>query len=232
VDNEGCGLFVEISRDIAVLNNAFFRNGLRATGPTWSIGGLTLAESRNCIVANNLLVGNLDGLNLREQGPRYLDTSDLGKVPFENVNHVIVNNVSALNKNYQLGLWFDTAFFGRHPAEMKKYQTEAEFEAAVKRDQPDRWFDPLKQGMLIDRNWYYAAEGQKLVLYGVPWRVRHQEFAELAAFAGATGFEARGRVADPGLQGAGEGLWLLPPDSAAFKEGVGPRQPIAGPPKE
>jgi len=227
-DNEGCGLFVEISRDICILNNAFFRNGLRATGATWSIGGLTLAESRNCIVANNLLVGNLDGLNLREQGPRYLDTPDLGKVPFLNVNHVIVNNVSALNRNYQLGLWFDTAFFGRHPGDMKQYQTEEAFEAAIKREQPDRWFDELKQGMTIDRNWYYAAPGQKLVLYGVPWRVRHREFADLPAFAEATGFEAHGRVADPGLTQVGEGMWLLPQGSAAFREGAGPRQPIVG----
>jgi len=227
-DNEGPGLFVEISRDIAITNNAFFGNGLRAEGATWSVGGLTLAESRNCVVTGNLVVGNLDGINLREQGPRYLETTDLGTVPFQNVGHVICHNVSALNRGYQLGLWYDTAFFGRHPADMDTYATEEAFEAAVKRDQPDRWFDPLQQGLIIDGNLLWPAEGQKTVLYGVPWRARHQEFTDLGAFTGATGFEAHGRIADPGLEQAGEGLWRLSRQGLAFQLGIGPRQPIAG----
>jgi len=227
-DNEGPGLFVEISRDIAILNNAFFRNGLRAEGATWSIGGLTLAESRNCVVCNNLLVGNLDGLTLREQGPRYLDTPDLGRVGFQNVGHVICDNVCALNQGYQLGLWYDTAFFGRHPGDMDTYASEEAFAAATKQDQPDRWFDPLAQNLIIDGNLLWPGEGQKTVLYGVPWRVRHQEFADLAAFTAATGLEAHGRLDDPGLEEIGDGLWRLSRDGLAFGLGIGPRQPIAG----
>jgi len=155
VDNEQHGLFIEISRNIYVINNVFLRNGLRATGFTWSLAGLTLAESRNCVICNNLLVGNWDGLDLREQGPRYLDTPDLGRVPFQNVGHVIIGNVCAFNAGYQLGLWYDSAFFGRHPGETEKYKTEEEHEAAIKRDAPDRWFDPLEQGLVIDRNLYW-----------------------------------------------------------------------------
>ncbi len=228
VDNEFHGLFVEISRDIYVVNNAFFGNGLRAEGPTWSVAGLTLAESRNCVVCNNLLVGNLDGLALREQGPRYLDTPDLGRVPFMNVGHVMAANVSALNQGYQLGLWYDTAFFGRHPSDMDQYGSEEEFEAAIKRDKPDLWFDPLAQGLLIDRNLYWPGEGHKLALYGVPWRARGQECADLASFTEATGFEEHGTVADPGLEQVGAGLWRLARDGLAFPLALGPRQPIAG----
>lgn len=227
-DNEHQGLFVEISRDIYIINNAFFRNGLRATGATWSIAGLTIAESRNCVACQNLLVGNRDGIALREQGPRYLDTPDLGRVGFMNVGHIIADNVSALNTGYQLGLWYDTAFFGRHPADKDKYKTEEEFEEAVKREQPDRWFDPLDQGMIFDRDLLWAGQGQKLVLYGVPWRARHREFDDLAAFSQATGYETHGRVADPGLQEVGEGLWRLAPDGLAARLGIGPRHAIAG----
>lgn len=162
VDNECQGLFVEISRNIYIVNNAFFRNGLRATSYTWGIGGLTLAESRNCVVSNNLFVGNLDGIALREQGPRYLDTPDLGRWAFLNVGHLIANNVSAYNRRYQLGLWFDTAFFGRHPADMKKYKTEEEFEATIKREKPERWFDPLKQGLVIERNLYWPGTAEQV----------------------------------------------------------------------
>jgi hypothetical protein len=222
-DNEQHGVFIEISRDIYVLNNRFFRNGLRGEGLAgWSVAGLTLAESRSCVVAHNLFMGNKDGLALREQGPRYVDTPDLGEVPFRNVGHVICDNISVLNQGYQLGLWYDSAFFGMHPGEREQYKTEEEHAAAVQRDRPDYWFDPLQQGLLIDRNLYWAAEGQKLVLYGCPWRARSREFADLAAFTEATGFERAGRVEDPGLQPT-PGGWALPKDGELFKLGLGPR---------
>jgi hypothetical protein len=226
--NECQGVFIEISRDIYVMNNRFFRNGLRLTGPSWSVAGLTLAESRGCVVTHNLFVGNKDGITLREQGPRPLDTPDLGEVAYQNVGHVICDNVSAMNQGYQLGLWYDTAFFGMHPGERDKYKTEEEFTGAVKRDHPERWFDPLQQGLVIDPNLYWPAEGQKLVLYGCPWRVRYQEFTDLAAFAQATGFETAGRVADPGLKQTADGGWFLPTESDWFKQGFGPRYVTPG----
>lgn len=227
-DNEFQGLFIEISRDIYVLNNAFFGNGLRATGVTWSVGGITIAESRHCVVCNNLFVNNLDGIALREQGPRYLDTQDLGRIGFKNEGHVIVNNVSVLNRQYQLGLWYDTAFFGRHPADREKYKSEEEFEEAIQRDHPDWWFDPLEQGLIIDRNMYLAGDGQKLILYGVPWRVRHKEYSSLSEFWDETGLEAHGIEGNPGLDETGPGRWKLRRDGGAFLDGIGPHLPVAG----
>jgi len=38
-------------------------------------------------------------------------------------------------------------------------------------------------GHIIDRNLYQARSGQKIALYGVPWRSKHQEFQDVAAFA-------------------------------------------------
>ncbi|MGQ9730069.1 MAG: right-handed parallel beta-helix repeat-containing protein [Candidatus Zipacnadales bacterium] len=227
-DNEGHGLFIEISRDIYVTDCFFLRNGLRAPEPNWSIGGLCLAESRHCTIVHNLLLGNKDGLNLREQGPRYLDTPDLGNVPFQNVGHVICNNISALNQGYQLGLWYDTAWFGMHPAQRGNYGSEEEFARRFSQEAPDQWFDPLQQGLTIDRNLYFAAEGQKLVLYGCPWRVRHQEFVDLATFTEATGFERAGQVQNPGLIQTDSG-WVLPVESVAFQQGFGPRHPTVLP---
>jgi hypothetical protein len=224
--NEHHGLFIEISRDITVEDCAFFRNGLRSDNG-WSTAGLTLAESRHCTVVHNLLVGNLDGLSFREQGPRYLDTEELGRVPFQNVGHVLAGNISAFNDRYQLGLWYDTAFFGMHPGDKGSHASEDAFADAIRRDQPDRWFDPLQQGILVDRNLYFAGPGQKLFLYGVPWRARGQEFADLASFTQATGFEARGRVADPGLAGTAAHP-TLPTNSPLFAEGYGPRTSVAG----
>jgi len=225
-NNEHHGLFIEISRDITVEDCAFFRNALRSN-EGWSTAGLTIAESRHCTVVHNLLVGNLDGIALREQGPRYLDTADLGRVPFQNVGHIIAGNISANNQRYQLGLWYDTAFFGTHPGEKDKYANEEEFAAAIQRDQPDRWFDPLQQGMTFAHNAYFAAAGQKLFLYGVPWRARFQEFADVASLAAATGFEAGSLVVDPGLSDLGAGRFELPRTSELFAQGFGPRWSFA-----
>jgi hypothetical protein len=114
-----------------------------------------------------------------------------------------------------------------HPGERNQYASEDDFEVTILRDHPDRWFDPLEQGLVIDRNLYWAAEGQKLVLYGCPWRARHKEFADLISFAAATGFERAGLVQDPALTDLGNGRSMLPLDSDLFKQGFGPRYAVA-----
>jgi hypothetical protein len=199
-ENEHHGLFVEISRDITITRNLFVRNGIGVVGkvewPDWGIAGLTIAESQNCVVAFNTFVGNKDGIALREQGPRPLETPDFGVVPYHNRGLILVGNVSAFNRGYQLALWYDNGFFGWHPAERAKFKNEADYEAWLKTN-PDRVFDPTKVGIVLDRNLYFAASGQKLVLYGVPWRPRHREFADLAEWAKATGFDRNSLVADP-----------------------------------
>ncbi|MCE5215725.1 right-handed parallel beta-helix repeat-containing protein, partial [bacterium] len=65
-DNEGSGVFVEISRNITLLRNLCLRNGLRARGATWSEAGIKIAESMDCVVAHNTCVGNKDGITFRE----------------------------------------------------------------------------------------------------------------------------------------------------------------------
>jgi len=61
---------------------------------------------------------------------------------------------------------------------------------------PPSIYDPAKMHMTIDRNVYSMAPGEKLVLYGVPWRDRYREFEGLAAFTAATGFDAHSTVTD------------------------------------
>ncbi|MCX7968438.1 MAG: right-handed parallel beta-helix repeat-containing protein [Armatimonadetes bacterium] len=199
-ENEHHGLFVEISRDITIVRNLFVRNGVGIVGkvewPDWGIAGLTIAESQNCIVAFNTFVGNKDGIALREQGPRPLETDDYGVLPYHNRGHIIVGNVSAFNRGYQLALWYDNGFFGWHPAEREKFKTEAAYESWLKAN-PDKVFDPTKVGMVVDRNLYFATNGQKLILYGVPWRPKHREFSSIAEWAKFTGFDQHSIATDP-----------------------------------
>ena len=197
-ENEGSGLFIEISRDIQAVHN-LARGVVGKVGDgDWSGAGIQMGESQNCLVAFNTCVGNKDGITFREQGPRPLQTEDFGEWPYHCAGDVVVGNVCAYNMGYQLGLWYDNGFFGRHPADEKKYKTEEEFAALLK---AENVFDPTKQGLIIDRNVYFGAPGKAPVLYGVPWRVKHQEFADLAKFAAATGFDARSVVAEPKFAG-------------------------------
>jgi len=223
-ENEHHGLFVEISRDITIVRNLFVRNGIGVVGKVewtdWGIAGLTIAESQNCVVAFNTFVGNKDGIALREQGPRPLETDDYGVIPYHNRGHVIVGNICAFNRGYQLALWYDNGFFGWHTAEREKFKTEAAYEAWLKAN-PDRVFDPTKVGMVIDRNLYWAERGQKLILYGVPWRPKHREFNDLSEWRKVTGFDQQSLIADPKFVNPQADDFRLLPDSPARQLNAG-----------
>lgn len=215
-ENELHGLFVEISRTVTIVRNLFVRNGVGVVGTVtdWGVAGLTLAESQNCVVTFNTFVGNKDGIALREQGPRPLQTDDHGVVPYHNRGHIIVGNISAFNRGYQLALWYDNGFFGWHPAERDKFKTEAAYAAWLTAN-PDKVFDPTKVGMVVDRNLYWAAKGQKLILYGVPWRPKFREFTDFSEWRQTTGFDRHSLVADPLFVNMDADEFRLRPESPA-----------------
>ena len=192
--NEGSGLMIEISRSNQVDHCLATGNGIGTVGNpgSWGTGGILLAESENCTVTNTTCVGNKDGITFREQGPRPLDTPD-GTIPYHNTQNTVTNTLCANNQGYQLGLWYDNGFFGRHPADAEKYPTEAAYSAYLD-TVPDKVFNPLQQNLVIDRNVYQALPGKPIALYGVTWRVRHQEFRTLTAWTKATGFDAHSRL--------------------------------------
>jgi hypothetical protein len=218
-ENELSGLFVEISRDLTIVRNLFVRNATGVVGkvgpPDWGLAGLTIAESQNCLVAFNTFVGNKDGIALREQGPRPLKTDDYGTIPYHNRGLFLIGNLCAFNRDYQLALWYDNGFFGWHPAEREKFKTPTAYEDWLQAH-PDQVFDPTQVGLIIDRNLYWPGEGHKLILYGVPWRPKYQEFSALPAWQKATGFDAHSLVADPGFVRAEADDFHLLPTSPAY----------------
>lgn len=221
-ENEESGLFVEISRSNRIDHNLAVGNGIGAVGKgnDWSDGGLTLAESENCQIVDNTCVGNKDGITFREQGPRPLDTSDAGTIAYHDTGDVVTGNLCAFNQGYQLGLWYDNGFFGRHPSEMTKYPTEAAYDAYLK-TVPDRVYDPTTQGLTIRHNLYWTDTKQPLILYGVPWRAKHQEFPTLAAFTTVTGFGKGSVFADPQFVNAAQGDYRVKSGSPAKKQAFG-----------
>lgn len=200
-ENEKSGLFIELSRDITVERNLAVSNGTGIAGKVsegdWSVGGIQIVESQNCIVTFNTCVGNKDGITFREQGPRRLYTEDFGEVQYHNRNNVVFSNVCAFNKGYQLALWYDNYFFVWHLADrMTKFCTIEEYENYLKTIS-DELYDPTEKHIVIDHNLYYSTSNQPLILYGAPWRPKHQVFRDLDSFVENTGFDAHSRVAEP-----------------------------------
>ena len=222
-ENEGSGLMIEISRHNQVDHCLAVGNGVGAVGKPgegdWATGGILLAESEDCAVTHNTCVGNKDGITFREQGPRPLDTPD-GNIPYHDTRDVVTSNVCAFNQGYQLGLWYDNGFFGRHPGEMAKYPTEAAYTEALQAT-PEKVFDPAKQALTIDHNLYWPASNKPVALYGVPWRVRHQEFIHLADFTQMTGFDAHSRMAVPLFVNAAQGDYRVKPANPARATAAG-----------
>ena len=217
-ENEGTGLMIEISRHNQVDHCLAVGNAIGVVGKSgdgdWASSGILLAESEDCAVTHNTCVGNKDGITFREQGPRPLDTPD-GNIPYHDTRDVVTDNICAFNQGYQIGLWYDNGFFGRHPGEMAKYPTEEAYSAYLMTT-PDKVFDPTKQSLTIDHNLYWAPPNKPLALYGVPWRVRHQEFSTLADLTARTGFDPHSAVADPKFVNRAKGDYkLFSPSTAA-----------------
>jgi hypothetical protein len=188
-DNEGCGVFVEISRGVRIDHCVATGNGMDEKTAGWPTGGLTLAESRDCIIEDNRCIGNRCGVTMREQGPRAFDGLHGEHVSYHCENDVIRNNVCENNRLYQLGLWMDNGYFGRHPAQANL--TDEEWRKALETSPP---FDPREQHFVIDENTYKVAEGQKLALVGCPWRKGFKEYLKLADFTRDWGFDAHSKA--------------------------------------
>jgi parallel beta-helix repeat protein len=200
-ENELSGLFVETSREFTIVNNLALRNGIGVIGKPddipWGVGGIQLGESIGCTISHNTCIANKDGISLREQGPRMQHTEDSGDIAYHLANDVIVKNILADNQNSQLAFWYDNAFFGMHPSQKDEYKTEDQFDRFMRDHKPDEIFDPMKQGMVIDGNLYWARGPESVVLYGAPWRSRHRDFKTLDDFSRATQWDLHGKLADP-----------------------------------
>jgi len=209
-DNFNSGIFVEISGGFHLHDNLCVGNG----GANWADAGICLAESNDCLVEHNLCLGNKTGIGLREQGPRTFRGFEGQEVTYWVRNVTLRRNICAFNRDFQFGLWSDNVFFGPHPSPQVGNQGTP--------------LNPAEQHYLLEENLYFAAEGQGLILWGVPWRKKHETFAALADFTQAHGQEAHSLVADPRLMDWKGGDYRLRPDSPALVRGMGLQEPPVG----
>ncbi len=67
-DNDDAGIFYEISFRLLAHDNVIVGNGFAATAGAWGAqAGISLSSSPGCVIERNLIVGNREGFNFREQ---------------------------------------------------------------------------------------------------------------------------------------------------------------------
>jgi parallel beta-helix repeat protein len=187
-DNDEAGIFYEISYGLYAHDNLIVNNANRGETPghSWGCGGITLSSSEDCIVENNTLIGNRDGIAFREQDrstPRIDGTQRSVRVI--NRNHVIRNNTVAYSQAYNIALWMDTNFFGVHPS-------------AGDRDKPV-FEDPAALKIRFEENLLWPLAGRPNYLYGASWRPKSKRFQTPEEFSKSSEIPDTSRIADPGF---------------------------------
>ena len=219
-DNEDTGIFYEISFGLHAHDNVVIGNGFADTPGNWgAAAGISLSSSPGCVVERNLLIGNQEGFDFREQArtaPR-IDKPGMAEEPVWNHDEVIRNNVFAYNRDAQVWGWFDVRDERQWPRAMQKD------DGAEKpgKDLPE----PLSLESLhlvFADNVYATREGEGLFHWGTNW-LRREYFTTLDKVREELNLEQGGVEAPFAFADYPTHDFRVPADSAALKLGAYPR---------
>ncbi|MGB2821727.1 MAG: right-handed parallel beta-helix repeat-containing protein [Phycisphaerae bacterium] len=236
-DNDNAGIFYEISYGLHAHDNVIVGNGFNGSTGAWGAdGGISISSSPGCRVERNLIVGNKEGLQFREQTrstPRITDGKDRKGHAVWNHDHAIRSNLIALNSKWQVGGWFDV-LDGRHwpKALQSGWETggkgpPADIAAQYKaRGQPMN-VSLEELNIRIEGNVYWAEPPQGLYLWGCTWR-RHKAYSDLDAVRKELKLEAGSRTAGPAFADFAARDLRLPPGHPALSMKCYPTGDVPG----
>lgn len=206
-DNENCGIFDEISFGLQAHDNVIVGNGFAERTGSWGAqAGISLSSSPESLIERNLILGNREGFNFREQNRT---TPRIGKKleePVWNHDEIIRRNVIALNRDAQVWGWFDIHDGRQWPANSKSpvttpiKQTSMPGDIAApytaKTGGPPVGLTLEKLRLNFADNCYFAGTGQSWFNWGVNWG-RHKSYSKLEDFQTDLGLDKGSRVLDP-----------------------------------
>lgn len=180
-ENEGAGIFYEISYGLHAFDNVIVGNGLAPDPRRWGAqAGISISSSPDCVVQRNLLVANREGFCFREQ-PRTTPRIDHEGAKDEAIwNHdeLIKNNIIADNTDAQTAGWFAS-------------------------DDERHWPQPLQTRpspeclrdlhLCFQGNVYAADDNRPLFVWG-PLFARHVTYRNLSRVQSELGLEQGSRV--------------------------------------
>ncbi|HWV99435.1 MAG TPA: right-handed parallel beta-helix repeat-containing protein [Candidatus Acidoferrum sp.] len=208
-DNEDSGIFCEISVGLQAYDNVIVGNGFAATAGAWGAqAGISLSSSPECVVERNLILGNREGFNFREQTRTTPRIGRKAEEPIWNHDELIRHNVIAFNRDAQIWGWFDLKDGRQWPAKGVEGQAVHGASASKPGDiagasSAGRNGEP--KGLTLEKlrlsfveNVYFAGPGQGCFEWGVPWG-RHKSYPNLSDFQTVLGIETGSRLLDPGF---------------------------------
>lgn len=207
-DNEDAGIFYEISFNLHAHDNVIVGNGFATTPGAWGAqAGISLSSSPGCLIERNLIAGNREGFNFREQLRTTPTIENRREQPVWNHDQLIRNNLLVYNRDAQVWGWFDVKD-NRHwpatnalsaqvsvPGASPPGDIAAPYAAKTGAGQPlGLTLESLR--LRFQNNVYFAAPGQGWFAWGPTWS-RHAKYSSLPEFQTALGIDAESRCLDP-----------------------------------
>lgn len=238
-DNEDAGIFYEISYGLRVHDNVIIGNGMAGSAGAWgAASGVSLSSSPNCVVERNLIIGNKEGFNFREQGrrtPRIGQKEGAPEVWVWNHDQTIRNNVLAFNRDAQTWGWFDVDDERHWPAAMQQKKSEGGQAATdIARDYNAKDKSGEPSGLSLEtlhlvfaNNLYAAQDGQGIFNWGVTWK-RHKMYGTPDAVRRELKLEQGSVLASFVFNDYLTRDFRVPPDSPALRMNCYPRGEVPG----
>jgi hypothetical protein len=239
-DNEGAGIFYEISYGLHAHDNVIVGNGLLSGPGAWGANGaISLSSSPHCVIERNLMVGNKEGFQFREQRrttPRIAGKAGSPEEWVWNHDHNIRNNLIAYNQDAQVRGWFAVDDERHWPLALQRLaapkpdRPENDLAAdyqAQRKDVAPAGLSLEKLDLVFEGNFYAAHPGQGLFHWGPEWD-RHKKYTTLDDVRAELKLET-GRVAESlAFANPHARDYRLPPDNPALKQGCYPRGDVPG----
>ena len=207
-DNEDAGIFYEISFALRAHDNVIIGNGFAPTAGAWGAqAGISLSSSPGCVIERNLIAGNREGFNFREQIRSTPTIEDRKSHAVWNHDQLIRRNLIVVNRDAQVWGWFDvkdnrhwpaSAATANQPAATTKIEDIAGAYAAKSNEGQPLGLTLDKLRLQFEDNIYFAAPGRGWFKWGPTWS-RHKNYANLNEFQSDLGIDTRSQVLDPGF---------------------------------
>ena len=213
-DNEDSGIFYEISYGLHAHDNVIIGNGFAHHPDAWGArAGISISSSPNCVIERNLIIGNREGFNFREQTRSTRRIDGKRSEPVWNHDHTIRNNVIAFNRDAQTWGWFDISDNRHWPADAAKGNTDG--------------LSLEKLSLTLKNNLYCAGPGQDLFNWGVTWK-RHKKYKQLEHVQRELGLEQGSKLAGFAVNDFFRLDFRVPADSLAIKMHCYPEGEVPG----
>jgi len=236
-DNEDAGLFYEISFGLHAHDNVFVGNGFGGTPGAWGAdGAIAISSSAGCVLERNLVVGNKEGLQFREQNRRTPRLADPGKEePVWNRDAVLRHNLLAYNREAQVWGWFDVGDERHWPLALQERKADdgkAAADVAAGYQAKDAAGNPVglsleRLNLVVTGNLYVVAPGQGLLNWGTTWK-RHRCYASLEEVRREIGLEQEGRCEAVRFGDLAARDFRVPAGSPALTLGCYPQGEVPG----